>query len=268
MVWVDDFPGAPDSPRHFHREYELIYVLGVRGEREIASTRCKVTGEDLVLLGPDLTHRWSCLALGKDSRFIVLRFNETSLGKELLDRPVFSGVRSLLVRARHGLAFRLDSIGSVTRRILELPDLPESRQGIALWDILVMISDAPCEICVEQPDLAAFRTADERRAFNKVRELILAQPNKKTPLADAAAVAGMSTSSFSRFVRRVTGRSFIDYVNREKLHMAGEMLRESDRPVLDIALDVGINSLSHFNRLFTRLYGCSPSQYRKHTGRR
>jgi AraC-like DNA-binding protein len=55
----------------------------------------------------------------------------------------------------------------------------------------------------------------------------------------------------------------MQYLHRMRLNFAALMLRNEARSVSEIAMDVGYNSLSSFNRLFVRAYGMSPSQWRK-----
>jgi len=267
IVRVEHYAGAPESTRHFHREYELIYVTGALGEREVASVRSPVAGKVLLLVGPDLSHSWTCSATEEASCYVVLRFSEDSLGKDMLRRPAFGAVRALLEHARHGVVFPADVPGALTDRIQRMPALSEARRAIAVWDILTELAEAPRTYCADEPDLSAFHSPQERDAFNLVREIILAQPNKRVSLSEAARAAGMSVSSFSRFIRRVTGTSFVDYVNRAKLSRAADLLRASDGTVLEISLEVGFNSVSHFNRLFMRLHGCSPARYRRSCSR-
>jgi AraC-like DNA-binding protein len=59
------------------------------------------------------------------------------------------------------------------------------------------------------------------------------------------------------------GTSFIDYLKDYRLAMAARLLSASDASILEIAEDVGFESLSYFNRAFKKRYGMTPTQYRK-----
>jgi AraC family transcriptional regulator, dual regulator of chb operon len=67
----------------------------------------------------------------------------------------------------------------------------------------------------------------------------------------------------SRTFRQVFGLSPSSYVNRLRLEVAARNLAETNLPIIDIAMDTGIEDLSHFYKLFRAGYGISPMKYRK-----
>jgi AraC-like DNA-binding protein len=92
----------------------------------------------------------------------------------------------------------------------------------------------------------------------------------KSPLTlgQIAEKAGMSVSSFVRSFKKKTGLTFVDYVNSLRLSHAGLLLKEGRLSLLEIALSCGFNSQSHFNRVFKKIYGVTPGEYRRDLTRR
>ncbi|MBQ2840405.1 MAG: helix-turn-helix transcriptional regulator [Oscillospiraceae bacterium] len=72
----------------------------------------------------------------------------------------------------------------------------------------------------------------------------------------------MSLTNFRRRFASVTGMTPLRYILAMRLRMASVLLRVSDRKISDIALDVGYNTLSSFNRHFRESYNMSPRDYR------
>ena len=57
---------------------------------------------------------------------------------------------------------------------------------------------------------------------------------------------------------------FCVYVNQVRIRNAARMLtEETDKTILEIALDCGFGNISYFNRIFRRLNGMTPKEYRK-----
>src|ERR671934_2731698 len=77
-----------------------------------------------------------------------------------------------------------------------------------------------------------------------------------------AAVAHVSEAHFIRSFRAVFGETPHHYLQRRRVERSMFMLRETDRPVTEICLDVGFNSLGTFSRTFHEIVGESPSEYR------
>jgi AraC-like DNA-binding protein len=77
-----------------------------------------------------------------------------------------------------------------------------------------------------------------------------------------AAVAHMSEAHFSRSFRAVFGETPHRYLQRRRVERAMFLLRETDRSVTDVCLDVGFSSLGTFSRTFKDIVGETPSDYR------
>jgi AraC-like DNA-binding protein len=77
-----------------------------------------------------------------------------------------------------------------------------------------------------------------------------------------ARVAHVSPAHFSRQFRATFGETPHRYLQRRRVERAMELLRETDRPITAICLDVGFTSLGTFSRTFRAIVGESPSAYR------
>jgi AraC family transcriptional regulator len=82
-------------------------------------------------------------------------------------------------------------------------------------------------------------------------------------LAAVAAEVGMSRYHFSRAFKQSMGLSPINYIARQRIERAKQLLVESDLPIADIALRAGFSGQSHFTTFFRRLVGLTPRSFRK-----
>lgn len=85
-------------------------------------------------------------------------------------------------------------------------------------------------------------------------------------LADAAREAGMSPHYFSSYFKKSTGSTFIEHLCRLRVLKARELTRETDRTLVDIAMDSGFNNMANFYRAYRRILGESPSEARRKSG--
>ena len=98
--------------------------------------------------------------------------------------------------------------------------------------------------------------------IGRALELIEERYSESITLGDAARAAGYSRCHFSKVFRERLGVCFVSYLVRVRLRRAAELLVRTEMPVTRVALEVGFNDLSHFERVFRTAYRRSPSKYR------
>jgi AraC-like DNA-binding protein len=103
---------------------------------------------------------------------------------------------------------------------------------------------------------------DRRRAVETALWLD-ANAHEPVDLERAARQAGLSAFHFLRLFARIVGVTPHQYLLRSRLRRAARALAADDRPVSDIALDVGFADLSNFVRTFHRAAGVSPRGFRQ-----
>lgn len=75
--------------------------------------------------------------------------------------------------------------------------------------------------------------------------------------------AHMSPTYFSALFKLVKGQTFIEYLNEIRIRKAMDLLLHTGKSVTEISLAVGFNHLGHFNRMFKKIVGTTPTYYRK-----
>ena len=260
---------------HFHPEYELTYIRRSRGKRFVGESIEAYRSGDLVLLGPDLPHTWRSEEPNRNPRgsaprrrlhrAIVVQFREDFLGAEFFAAPECRGIAALLDRASRGLRFQGTSRDDVATRLQAMQRTSGLERLLEFLAVLDTLARTPrneiVELCPHRPRAAA--RAQREHRFDRV--LTFVHENFTQPLSqpEVASVVGMSPSSFCRFFRRATGKTFIEYVTELRVRHACTFLIESQLSVLEVSLQSGFGNLSHFNRQFRKLQGMTPSEFRK-----
>jgi AraC-like DNA-binding protein len=81
---------------------------------------------------------------------------------------------------------------------------------------------------------------------------------------DAARIAAMSDSHLMWFFKRVTGQSFLSYVNHFRVAKAQLLLATTNKSICEVSQDVGFCDQSHFGVVFREMVGMTPLAYRRH----
>ena len=104
---------------------------------------------------------------------------------------------------------------------------------------------------------------DIQTVIDEIDNCIKHRTDEAVSLSLLAGKTGCSGSHLSRKFHEVSGMLFREYVHLRKLAFALKELRDTDRGILDIALDYGFSSHEAFTRAFRDTYGVAPAEYRK-----
>jgi DNA-binding GntR family transcriptional regulator/AraC-like DNA-binding protein len=99
--------------------------------------------------------------------------------------------------------------------------------------------------------------------LRRVSELVRTKLEDELTLEELAEAAGLSPGHFSHMFRQSTGQSPHQFVVRERIERAKGMLRAAEARVLDVAVACGFKTQQHFARVFRRMCGVSPTEYRR-----
>lgn len=140
---------------------------------------------------------------------------------------------------------------------------PPGYEGAVKGRLFLMLADlAACgQLC--NRTASNFQESSKIERLKKIIEYIQQHYDQQIRLADLASLIPMSEGQLCRFFKSMTRQTPVDYINSYRIRQAVELLREPDRKISDIALEVGFDNISYFIRVFRKSMNCSPSEFRK-----
>jgi transcriptional regulator GlxA family with amidase domain len=102
-----------------------------------------------------------------------------------------------------------------------------------------------------------------RLEIDKAIEYLYSNLDKKITVEKLAKIACMSPSHFFRVFKKEIGQPPQDYLNKVRMKMVKNLLKEPDRSITEIALDCGFGSSSYFSACFKKAFNTTPSDYKK-----
>ena len=102
-----------------------------------------------------------------------------------------------------------------------------------------------------------------QRMVDEIDRSLLSHEEETLTLGRLAGDMGYSAYHATRKFREIAGMPLRDYLRRRRLAFALKEVRDSDRTLLDIAVDYGFSSHEAFTRAFKELYGVTPAAYRR-----
>jgi AraC-like DNA-binding protein len=263
--FVADFVTDTSGLWHFHPEIELVLNIKSNGTRIIGDSVELFDRYDMVLIAGGIPHSWNYYKSDHglpEKNGIIMHFKQSSLGDSLLSQHEMHQVKELLASAERGIGFAVDDAKKAEKHLVSMANSKGIDKMIEFFNVLNVLcsSDKKVILCSEN-----FKHPYDDRGneiMTGVYTYIRENYFKPVSLAKISRIAGMSPVNFSRYFKKNCGACFVEYLNRVRTNKACYLLRETDYPVNDIALECGFASRSNFNKQFRKTEGISPHDYR------
>lgn len=248
---------------HYHPEIELIHVCKGSGKRQIGSNISYFSDGDLVLIGSNLPHCGLTNENTNNEYEMVIQFKPDFLGETLWGTPEMQRIVSLLEKSKAGIVFGDSVKKEVGRKIAEMHESSSLDRLIRFLGILDELgSTQDCRILNAGKYYLQTQVEDNDRInviFNYVKDHF----REQMTLEEIADLANMKVPSFCRYFKKITNKTFTQFVNEYRITHSLKLLAEQPMSITEVCFESGFNNFSYFNKTFKEYVKKSPSQYRK-----
>lgn len=254
-----------DFPLHYHQEFELNFIEGGKGARRIVGDSIETIEEyDLVLVGSNVPHGWFTHECDStEIHEITIQFHRDLFGEKLLQRNQLNFIKTMLERSSRGISFSSDTLKNIKPRLLALKQKSGFDSVLELMSILHDLSISRNMRTLTSSSFVNENFSYNSRRIEKAFEYIKANYDKNITLDDIAKVVSMTEVGFSRFIKKRTGKTFIDSLNDIRLGHASRLLIDTTLTIAEVSYRCGFNNLYYFNRIFKKRYNCTPKEFRE-----
>ena len=255
-------------PIHIHPECELNFIENAKGAQRIVGDSIEeIDEEELVLVtNPHLEHAWKDYRnVSKNIHEITIQFHPDLLTDTFLNKNQMISIRQLFRHAERGVAFSRESIAKVRPLLKTLTC--ENDSFYSLIKLLIILHELSIDKGMRELSTGQFaanvmhqHSSDE--SLGRVMDYLSRHYSEVIRLSEVAEMVNMSESSFCRFFKQHTSKSFIDFLTDIRLGAASRALIDSSLSITEIGYDCGFNNLSNFNRIFKKKKGVTPSEFR------
>lgn len=256
-----------DASWHYHAQLELIYISESTGIRFVGDSVSQFFPGDLVLVGSYLPHLWrndpNYYQEGDDNRVktIIIKFTKDFIGEGTFSNPVFSGIEQLFEQSKYGISFGKSVSESLHGDLNAIVGLSPAEQAIKLLDIFYRLSVVEDKTLLSSTDMRQY-TEENSHRLDVVLKYISDNYSGEIGLKDVADIACMTTNSFCRFFKKLTNKSFVDFLNEIRIRNASRLLAQDDLLISEVCYMVGYKSITNFNNHFKLIMGTNPKAYR------
>lgn len=254
-------------PWHFHSEYEIIYIKESTGTRFVGDHVDTYTAGDVILIGSNLPHYMKSDAAyhSNDSALrvkgTIIQFEKDFMYHAINHYPHFVKIKKMLNESHRGIYFPGSS--SLTfRKLLEtIPLVTGIDQITSFLQLLKEMSEVDAKQIISSADFANDTLYDTSR-IDKVISYLNKNYNRSIHLEEISSFAAMNPTAFCRFFKAKTGKSFKHYVLDMRIGYACKLLLMDSMNVSQISVECGFDTISHFNKVFKKNTGYTPSGYK------
>lgn len=255
---------------HYHPELELHYIIKGEGVRFIGDNISNFVPDEMILLGENLPHTWRC----KDEYFqnnpeltteaMVIHFLPDCLGKHLLGLPEAYLLPKLFEKAKSGMVINGKAKEKLVNLMRAAVDATNLDRIIILLSILKTLAETDeCETIVTSKNTFYQSNESETLRINKICNYTLSNYKKDITLEEVASLSNLSVTSFCRYFKLMTKKTFYDFLIEIRVSHACRFLVENKLPTEMICFDCGFNNVSNFYRHFKKVTGMTPLDYKR-----
>ena len=251
---------------HAHDEYELHYIVETRGKAFVGDYIGEFERGDLFMTGPNLPHNWITDKIWTEPvemRDMLVQFSHESVEKLAEGFPEFSQVLQLLELAKSGIRFEGFNPTFARGHMESIRDNKGAERILAFVRFLVRLNEHAEKKTLSSTMRIQAKGGSKHARVMTVVDHITNNFQNEISVMQASELAGMTQATFSRNFQAITGRKFVEFVNRVRIGQACSMLYASDDQVTLICHKAGFQNLANFNRHFLKIKGMTPSEYRE-----
>lgn len=265
--------GEDRQTLHSHDYVQMWYVKCGHYRHHLNGVDFTLTQGNLFIVPPYMEHYVDSTGC-KEAELIACEFNADFMRSAVSDdaenlfdivylEPILINCKSL----KPSLYFSGDAAAELETLLSELKREYDERDGFNstmiranVLRLLTLIARQYGELRDDDRDEMFARY---RIAVNRALQYIDDHFSEKIYLEDICRIALMSPSAFSAIFKHMTGNTFTEYLLYRRVSKARSLLAETTRPIGDISQECGFNDPTYFHRVFKKITGVSPGQYRK-----
>lgn len=249
---------------HYHPEVELMYFMQGKVSGIMGNRFCEFNEGELLLLGSNFPHvifddhqhdHTSSSPFG-----VVIQFKEDFLGDCFFLAPELKALKILLIKSKSGILFKKEYSEQVNSLLTGISQRKSSRQLLDLLEILNTLAEIEDYEFLTIHNQFNQSELDEER-MHVIKKYAYENFKRNIQMAEIAALVNLTETSFCRYYKSRTLKSFTQTLNEIRISYACELLSK-DRSIADVCYESGYSNPAYFSRTFKKIVGMSPSAYK------
>lgn len=267
LVRYDHIPYHQELGYHCHPEIEIQYVAEGTGMHLIGDIVEPCNEGEIILVPSSIPHGWFYSPKNKGAdemiREYAVQFEKEFICEGISSFPELQKCANFLLNLTDAIEIKGECARRISKRIEAMTSQDKTNKLLLLLNILheISICHDMRHIRIKQRNWIPNKEMDR---LQQVYDYMINHCHEQIALETIAGIACMNKSAFCTFFKKMSGKTFTYSLNELRINLAASLLgNEPNTLISEIAYRTGFSDLPHFNHVFQRFKGCSPSTYRK-----
>lgn len=257
---------------HVHPELQITLIEAGSGTLIAGDYLGRFSVGDVFVIGKEMPHVFRCddpYFVSDSTQFvhgITVFFDESYAGQRFWETAELREAHTWVQSSAGGFAVQgstRERCQGLLRQIRYETGIPKVQTGLSLIHALSTSAEL-VQLSVEQEGGLLKEMLSER--MNRVLRFTFEQSSRPISIEEVAELASLTPPAFCRYFKKRTRKSYVRFLNEIRISHACRLLLTTETPIGTIGLEVGFNTLSHFNEVFRAVKGLTPRAYRQQLG--
>lgn len=247
---------------HFHPEFELTFIEAPQGTRRVGNHVGQFEGSDLVFIGSNIPHLNFDYGIRTEYKKVVLQIKEDFFKNDFVTTPELDSIYQLFENSKKVICFNGTTKELVGKRLKEIHHLLNFEQFIEVLSLFQMLATSNEKTFLHELPFDDFYNNKEQNRLKIVYAFIENNFQRNITIDEMGQLTHLSKAAFCRYFKKMTRLTFTEFLNQFRIEQAKRLLKE-DKNVTETCYECGFESLSYFNRIFKKVVGQNPIQFKK-----
>ncbi|MEO5648509.1 MAG: AraC family transcriptional regulator [Ginsengibacter sp.] len=263
-TWRNENPYM-HNPWHYHPELEITAIVKGKGLLFVGDKIMNYRENELFLIGSNLPHEWrSDFKETTDfySQSIAVHFMKNLPGVDFDKIPEAVAIKKLLEHSARGIKIEEpDKIKFVREKLFLLIETEGIERISILFSILNAIAlSSELELLSSPNFVHSFGDGDNHKIM-QIYKFMIGNFKEHISLEQVAQQVNMTPTSFCRFFKKSTNKSFVQYINEIRVGYSCKLLMEGNYNIGEVGYESGFENISNFNKQFKKIKNLTPSEF-------
>jgi AraC-like DNA-binding protein len=193
---------------------------------------------------------------------VVLQIKEDFFKNDFITTPELASIYQLFQNSKRVICFSGKTKEIVGKRLKEIHHLPNFEQFVEVLSLFQMLATSNEITYLHELPFDDFYNNKEQTRLKVVYAFIENNFQRNITIGEMGELTHLSKAAFCRYFKKMTRLTFTEFLNQFRIEQA-KILLKSDKNVTETCYECGFESLSYFNRIFKKVVGENPIQFKK-----